>query len=138
MKDSTTIRKHAGPEKKPVMGSRRQLEGRRRSEERRRRHDDAPRLSAVVPRLSGLGFEIANGDAKYRWPILVDRAPALFEVACDDHDCQEGGHDLTLAIMRSLRAGSVRLEGEDVCAGRRRGGECGHVLRYLGVAAYRA
>ncbi|MSP63548.1 MAG: hypothetical protein EXR72_25035 [Myxococcales bacterium] len=117
--------------------TRNHLDIRRRSEERRQREDDTVRVLDKVPLLVSLRFEIENGDTKYGWPIIIERAPALFEVACDEHACQEGGHDLTHEILRSLLASSTSLEGQDARRGQVRGSECRHILRYVGAATYR-
>jgi hypothetical protein len=112
------------------------VEAKQRTVERRQREDHAPRLSAQVPRLAALRFEIENGDSKYTWPIIVERAPALFDIACTEHACRDGGHNLTWDIMAALRASAPLLKGEDVCHGQVGSGTCGRILRYVAVATY--
>lgn len=69
--------------------------------------------------------------------IVVERAPALFELPCGDRSCKDGGHDLTHAILTELQHGTTRFEGENHCSGYLGGAPCGSVLRYVGVATYR-
>ena len=108
-----------------------------RTAERRQRENAAPRLSDEIPRLGDLRFEIENGDFKYAWTIVVERAPALFRFGCPEETCKDGGHDMTLDVMSALRRSSARVEGDDVCQGQVRSGTCGRILRYVGSATYR-
>lgn len=112
------------------------MEAKQRSADRRQREDASARLSAEMPRLATLHFEIENGDNRYVWRIMVERAPALFNIACGEPSCREGGHDLTMNVMRALRMSQTRFEGEDTCQGATRGIPCNRVLRYVGVATY--
>jgi hypothetical protein len=122
----------------PISTSHRnQFEARQRTVERRQREDAAPRLCKEIPRLGYLRFEIENGDSKYAWPIVVERAPALFNFRCSDDTCKDGGHDMTGAVMSALRRSSGRMEGDDACHGQVGSGTCGRILRYVGVATYR-
>jgi hypothetical protein len=122
-----------------MMGRRHRDEVAQLVAQRRRREDEAPRLAAEVPRLASLHLEIDErrpgavlaGGAHVR-RIVVERAPALFVMRCGGPECSEGVHDLTGAVMRSLHTGAARFEGECGCDG------CACVLRYVGVAAYRA
>jgi hypothetical protein len=114
----------------------RYIEAQQRTAERRQRENDALRLSAEVPRLSALRFEIENGDARYVWPIVIERAPALFRIVCPEDACKDGGHDVTGEVMYALRRSSARMEGQDVCHGQVRSGTCGRVLHYVGLATY--
>jgi hypothetical protein len=122
-------------------------EAAQRSAERRRRQDEAPRLITLIPRLESLRLEVEEhrgglsvAEARHIRRIVVEHAPALFELTCQDSSCEGGGHDLTAIVMRALRAGEGRFEGEDVCRGSvgTAAAHCGRVLRFVGVAAYRS
>lgn len=119
----------------------RNTEAARRSQERREREDSAERLHDLVPRLSSLALEVreARGDeigVSYVRRVVLEKAPALFEIPCTDPDCKEGGHDVTAPILRALRAAQTRFEGEHTCDGQLGRGECRRVLRYVGLAAF--
>ena len=122
-----------------MMGRRQRAEVAQFAADRRRREDEAPRLAAEVPRLVSLHLEIgeqrpgtALAGAAHVRRIVVERAPALFVMRCGSADCSEGVHDLTGSVMRALHQGTVRFEGESGCDG------CACVLKYVGVATYRA
>ncbi len=127
-----------------MMRPRAAVEAALRFAERRRREDDAARLSQQAPHLVALTvhfFDRSAGgtvpDAKHTRRIVVENAPALFLVPCGDRTCADGGHDLTWAIMRSLDAREVELEGEHPCRGSAGAGACTRTLSYKGVATYR-
>jgi hypothetical protein len=80
---------------------------------------------------------MSTGNTEHARTIVVERAPALFEIACFDRSCRGGGHDLTRGIMDSLRRSEAKFAGEDVCRGTLGGAECGSVLRYRALAVYR-
>lgn len=111
-------------------------EAKQRAAARRLREDQAPRLKDEIRRLVSLEIDVANGETPYRWRIVVERAPALFEIACREPSCTKGGHDLTRTIMRALRSSSERFEGDGVCGGEVPLGICGRVLKYTGKATY--
>src|SRR5881394_2700311 len=99
---------------------RRNLEAAERQAERRRREDQAPRLAQSVPKLEHLRLEleerrpaISASETAHVRHIIISRAPALFELPCQDPRCKDGGHDLTASIMRALRASEGRFAGED-------------------------
>jgi hypothetical protein len=128
-----------------MYNSRRRSEAALRATERRKREDDAPRLKEEVPRLEELRLEIEEflGDstvsaARHSRLIVVDRAPALFEFPCTEPSCNDGGHDLTHAILRALRTEATEFRGEDSCYGRlgTSASPCRRVLRYLAHAKY--
>jgi hypothetical protein len=126
------------------MRSRRNSEAAQRFAERRRREDAAPRLRTEVPGLVSLNLELTEQGAettaamKHLRRVVVESAPALFEIPCLDPACLDGGHDLTHSIMRALRARASTFEGEDACHGSVRTAACGRVLRYAVVATYRS
>ena len=118
-------------------------EGAQRFAERRRREDEAPRLVAEVPRLESLALEIEEksegspvAEPTHVRRIVVQHAPALFVLPCGDARCKEGGHDVTGTIMRALRAGETRFEGQDACAGSVGTGQCSRVLHFVANATY--
>lgn len=121
-------------------------EAAQRFAERRRRQDEAPRLLTLIPTLESLRLEVeerragfALAEATHIRRIVVDHAPALFELTCQDASCDGGGHDLTAVVMRALRNKDAKFQGEDVCRGRvgTAAVECGRVLRFIGIAGYR-
>lgn len=110
--------------------------------ERRRREDDAPRLSKEVPDLASLRLELAEragsgSPLRHIRRVLVDRAPAVFIVCCTDPRCVDGDHDLTSAVMRSLRAHQTKFAGTDDCTGTLGPSPCGRVLQFEAFAEYR-
>lgn len=118
-------------------------EAAQRYAERRQREDEAARLHDEVPRLESLKLEISEHRAGSRVAepshtrrIVVPRAPALFVIPCGDSACTDGGHDITYPVMRALRAGETRFEGEDACRGQIRSSDCDRVLRFVATATY--
>jgi hypothetical protein len=123
--------------------NRRPSEGAQRYAERRRREDEAPRLTAEVPRLKSLALEIEErsegspvAEPTHVRRVVVQHAPALFILPCGDARCKDGGHDVTHSVMRALRAGETRFEGQDVCTGSIGTGQCSRVLHFVGIATY--
>ena len=123
--------------------NRRQSEGAQRFAERRKREDESPRLLAEVPRLQSLALEIeersdagAVAEPTHVRRVVVQHAPALFVLPCGDPRCRDGGHDVTQAIMRALRAGETRFEGQDACTGSIGTVNCSRVLHFVGIATY--
>lgn len=118
-----------------------QQEAARRSRERREREDAAGRLHDLIPGLSSLALELREergGDlvVKYVRHVVLERAPALFDIPCSDPACKDGGHDVTAPILRALRAATPRFEGEHSCEGNVGRGECRRVLHYVGIAVF--
>ncbi len=112
--------------------------------ERRRLEEDAQRLHDVVPTLESCRIEIAEGrndatsaDVSHTRIVVVAVAPALFVFPCGDPSCREGGHDVTREILAGLTAGKTEVRGEDACYGRVGSSDCGRILRYRVLAAYR-
>jgi hypothetical protein len=111
--------------------------------ERRRREDEAPRLKEEFPELKTLKLEIEEhrrettiAETKHVRIVIVDRAPALFEIPCNDPSCRDGGHDMTDAVAHRLRARTGVFTLEDVCMGDVRGAPCGRVVRLVALATY--
>ncbi len=118
-------------------------EAAQRFAERRRREDESPRLIAEVPRLQSLTLEIDErsqgspvaGPTHLR-RVVVLHAPALFFLPCGDGRCKDGGHDVTCFVMRALRGGETRFEGDDSCAGSVGTASCSRLVRFVGTATY--
>ena len=115
-----------------------------KAEERRQREHDAGKLIGRIPKLVSLRLEIDDtlGDSainsvRHIRHVVVDRAPALFEIPCTDHECRDGGHDLTFPILQALRASAREFHGEDACSGQVGSSGCRRVLRYVAYASYR-
>ena len=111
--------------------------------ERRRREDEARRLRDEFPLLRTLKLEIEEhrreatiAETKHVRHIIVDRAPALFELPCNDPACRDGGHDMTDTMAQRLRGQSTEFVLEDVCMGDVRGAPCGRVIRLIASATY--
>jgi hypothetical protein len=111
--------------------------------ERRQREDDAPRLREEVRQLASLALEIDEYRgagtflaARYTRRIVVEHAPALFEIPCTEERCRGGGYDLTYQIMRALKAKHTLFDGQEACPGQLGSGECGRTLQYTARASY--
>jgi hypothetical protein len=111
--------------------------------ERRRREDEARRLRDEFPDLRTLKLEIEEhrreatiAETKHVRHIIVDRAPALFELPCNDPACRDGGHDMTDQMAQRLRGRTTDFVLEDVCMGDVRGAACGRVIRVIASATY--
>jgi len=123
---------------------RRNNEASERHAQRRRREDEAPRLIATVPNLVSLKLQLQESKADVTVAetghirhVVVAHAPLLFDMPCRDPACKDGGHDLTNAIVRELKAGKTQFEGEDACRGYVNDGPCERVLRYSATATYK-
>jgi hypothetical protein len=124
---------------------RRNNEASERHAERRRREDEAPRLIATVPNLVSLKLQLqeSKGDVSVAETghirhVVVAHAPLLFEMPCRDPACKDGGHDVTAAIARALKAGDTDFTGEHACTGYVGDAPCQRVLRYTATASYKA
>ncbi len=109
--------------------------------ERREREDQAPRLAQQFPDVRALKLEIeevASATAtqpKHIRRVVVEHAPALFLVPCGNPGCS-GEHDLTTAILRSLRARERTFGGESRCHGMTGDRPCERVVRWDATAEY--
>ena len=125
-----------------MYASRRNAEAQQRAAERRQREDTAPRLATEVPKLVTLALAISDGEpgaiggSDHTRHVVVARAPALFEMRCGNRDCKEGGHDITYELVRALRSGETKIEGQDPCHGNVGSARCGYVMRYVAKATY--
>ena len=101
-------------------------------------------MIATVPNLVSLKLHLqeAKGDVSVAETghirhVVVAHAPLLFDMPCRDPACKDGGHDVTNAITRSLKAGEKQFEGEHQCTGYVGDGACQRVLRYTATATYK-
>ena len=115
-----------------------------RAQARRELENAAPRLATEVPTLLTLKLELEEHEGTSRRPeqnhirhIVVASAPSLFMVPCGDSRCKDGGHDITREVMRSLRNGETKFQGNDACQGSQGSGLCVRVLHYTGLATYK-
>ncbi len=123
---------------------RRNNEASERQAERRRREDEAPRLSAAFPNLATLKLQLqeSKGDVSVAETghirhVVVAHAPLLFEMPCRDTACKDGGHDVTNAIAKAIKAGQTHFVGEHSCTGYVGDAPCQRVLRYTATASYK-
>lgn len=121
----------------------RKLEASLRMAEKRKREDAAPRLAQVVPRLQSLKLELEEqrlgatiSESVHVRRVTVAHAPALFEFACLERQCVDGGHDLTETVLKALEAGQEEFSGTSHCHGKVAGSDCLRVLAYRAVATY--
>ena len=117
----------------------------KRAAERREREDAADRLNEVVPGLDSLTLTIEEIDSKkeaiapievtHTRRIVVDRAPAVFDLPCYDRHC-DGGHDVTSSVIRALKNRKTRFEGRHRCTGHSKHGDCRLELHFVAEAHY--
>jgi hypothetical protein len=129
----------------PMYNRRRSAEIAQRVQERRDREDSARRLADEFPALEALSLQIKQfrpeggaADSDHIRRVVVENAPALFHLPCSERTCQDGGYEITPDVMRALRAGQSRFEGESVCNGRVGNNPCNRRLRYVGTAVFSA
>ena len=121
-----------------------QLERQERRAQQNEREDSAGKLLVKVPELTALSLAIHEGrpdgclgENQYIRRVVVDHAPALFEIRCSYADCEDGVYDLTREILSALAAKRSRFEGQHTCRGRCRTVDCTRVLKYVATATYR-
>lgn len=109
-------------------------------QERVARERSAPRLASVVPSLTGLRILVRErsgmGQVTYRKHFQVGSAPALFVIGCGDERCRDGGHDITIDVMRALRAHQLKAEGHHACDGRTGTAGCVRTIDFELIAEY--
>lgn len=111
--------------------------------ERWQREDAAPRLAVEVPGLASLSLVLRDcaEDTALRSKsrtqhVIVERAAALFEVACTERKCENGGFDLTKDVLAALRRRETSAEGVAQCNGTVGQGYCRCTLEYVVRATY--
>ncbi len=123
---------------------RRDPEALARARERREKDDAAKRLREVVPELATLKLKVdegpTGGDADKRVShvkhVIIDRAPARFELPCCDHKC-DGSHDVTEAVLAGLGNKETDFSGDDVCGGTAKEGPCPYEMTFTVMATYK-
>lgn len=107
------------------------------------REDASPRLEQVAPGLTSLKLELHETAGERRildstriQHVIVPRAAALFEIACGEPGCQDGGFDVTVDVLHALRHRSTQFYGEASCYGTVGHRPCERVLKYRGVAEW--
>src|SRR3954469_11960801 len=121
-----------------------ELERKERRVQRGEREDAAGKLVQRVPDLTSLSIEIHEtrpegcvSDTHYIRRVVLEHAPALFEVKCSDPRCEDGGYDVTREIIFALASRQARFEGQQACRGRCGSNDCARVLRYVTTATCR-
>ena len=117
----------------------------KKSQERRKQQDEAPRLLEIVPNLLTLVLrveeerpDLPSSGVAHKRHIVVQRAPALFDIPCSDRRCSGGGHDVTKEVLRQLRRGEQSFVGGNRCTGERKDGACDYQLNFVAEAAFGA
>ena len=125
-----------------MMGGR-SREAAARFAERRKREDDSARLITEIPNLATLRLTIEERsatavgvDSKHVRLVVVERAPALFDVPCGDPSCDGGGYDFTRPLLRELRARRSAAVFEQTCDGSVGNSLCNRVSRITVSATY--
>jgi hypothetical protein len=122
---------------------RRDPEALARARERREKDDAAKRLREVFPDLASLKLKVAEKpkaatDDKaitHIKHVIIDRAPARFELPCCDHKC-DGSHDVTAMVLEGLTNKDTSITGKDPCGGQAKEGPCHFELSFEAVATY--
>jgi hypothetical protein len=124
---------------------RKHLECEERRVLRGQREADAGKLLQKIPDLTSLSIAIHEmkpdgclNNTLYTRRIVLEHAPALFEVPCSYAHCTDGGYEVTREVLFALDSRKMRFEGEQSCSGRCGVVDCGRVLRYVATATYRA
>jgi hypothetical protein len=76
-------------------------------------------------------------DSHYIRRIVLEHAPALFEVPCSYPSCEDGGYDITHDVLGAISARDPKVEGEKACRGRCGALDCTRVLRFVVKIGYR-
>jgi hypothetical protein len=121
------------------------IEREERRVQRGQREAAAGKLMARAPDVLSLEIAIHEArpegcvsDSHYIRRIVLEHAPALFEVPCSYPSCEDGGYDITHDVLDALAARDPKLEGEKACRGRCGALDCTRVLRFVVKATYRA
>ena len=121
-----------------------ELERKERRLQRTEREQAAGKLLQRIPDLAGLSIAIhearpggCTSDNHYIRRVVLESAPALFEVPCSDTRCEDGGYDVTREVLHALAARQLQSEGHQSCRGRCGPIDCGRSLRWVTTATYR-
>src|SRR5690606_10081913 len=132
----------SSPRKRP-MNYRRWQDRQNERTERWQREDEAPLLLAESETLKTLKITTEErrwgnpgSGSRYTRHVIVARAAARFEIPCSEPKCQDGGHDITLDVLRGLRERQTKIEGTSVCHGTIGDNPCERVLEYEALATY--
>ena len=127
------------------MFRRRRAEALERLRQRRELEAQAPRLRSEVPQLVSLSLKVTefeNGErieeTVHIRRIVVEHAPALFLLSCNEKQCENGGHEVSADILEALKAGKERFEGEHRCSGQVGDDACIRTVKYVATAKYNA
>ena len=127
------------------MNFRRGRAAQERTSERRRLEDEAPRLAVVAPNLESLKIQLSEkrgdigiAEASHIKRVVVEHAPALFNLPCGESSCRDGGHDITRAVLRGIEQKSTMYQGDDPCNGQTGTAPCSRVLVFTAHATYKA
>lgn len=120
------------------------LERQERKVRRTEREDAAGKLLLKAPDLTSLNMTVTETrkegcvtDTQHIKRFVLEHAPALFELACSDPYCEDGGYDITREVLRSLSLRQETFEAEQDCAGRCGAIDCGRHVRVVVTATYR-
>jgi hypothetical protein len=126
------------------LSRRKDVERDERRTQRQERENAAGSLLKRVPDLASLSIDVDEtrpegcvSNNRYIRRIVVEHAPALFEIPCSYPSCEDGGYDLTREILSALSAQRTHFEGQGTCRGRCGQVDCTRVLRYVAKATYR-
>jgi len=99
--------------------------------------DEIPALVRLELRIEDAAGLSTGAQPMHIRRIVVERAPALFLLSCQDPRCAEGEHDVTSAVMQALRARRTSFQGEDECTGSVGQSYCSRVMHFEAIAEYR-
>jgi hypothetical protein len=112
-------------------------------EERWQREDDAGKLVAAVPTLTALRMSVVEKTGEDVGPpinhtkhFLLQHASAHVELPCTDRKCEGGGYDITHDVLRALRAGETKFEGDAACNGMIGERNCERTIRWTATAGF--
>jgi hypothetical protein len=124
--------------------SSRRKEMEERRDQRVQREDAAGKLAKRAPDLATLSLVIREtrpegcvSNTQYTRRVVVEHAPALFEVPCSYPQCEDGGYDVTREVLAALAGHQEKFEGTVSCRGRCATLDCARVLHYVATATYR-
>jgi len=122
---------------------RRDLNAQHRMSERWQRQDEADRLMGRIPTLRRLSIAVEErsgyttiAPVSHVRRVVVESAPALFEIQCSSDECDGGYYDVTYDVLHALKQGVERFEFSCACNGTVRGASCPREAHFVGVARY--